>query len=49
MKTAKHVPVAMTEKKYVRKPRGAPAGTVVIEREKLFFVNPRLPGEADER
>jgi predicted ribosome quality control (RQC) complex YloA/Tae2 family protein len=49
MKTAKHVPVAMTEKKYVRKPRGAPAGTVVIEREKLFFVNPHLPGGADER
>jgi predicted ribosome quality control (RQC) complex YloA/Tae2 family protein len=49
MKTAKHVPVAMTEKKYVRKPRGAPAGTVVIEREKLFFVNPRLPEEAEER
>ena len=48
MKTAKHVPVAMTEKKYVRKPRGAPAGTVVIEREKLFFVNPQLPGETDE-
>jgi predicted ribosome quality control (RQC) complex YloA/Tae2 family protein len=49
MKTAKHVPVAMTEKKYVRKPRGAPAGTVVIEREKLLFVNPHLPGEVDER
>lgn len=48
MKTAKHVPVAMTEKKYVRKPRGASAGTVVIEREKLFFVNPQLPAEADE-
>ena len=47
MKTAKHVPVAMTEKKYVRKPRGAPAGTVVIEREKLMFVNPQLPDEAD--
>jgi predicted ribosome quality control (RQC) complex YloA/Tae2 family protein len=49
MKTAKHVPVAMTEKKYVRKPRGAPAGTVVIEREKLFFVNPQLPSGADDR
>jgi predicted ribosome quality control (RQC) complex YloA/Tae2 family protein len=48
MKSARHVPVAMTEKKYVRKPRGAPAGTVVIEREKLFFVNPQLPGGGDE-
>jgi hypothetical protein len=38
----------MTEKKYVRKPRGATAGTVVIEREKLFFVNPQLPGGNDE-
>jgi predicted ribosome quality control (RQC) complex YloA/Tae2 family protein len=48
MKNAKHVPVAMTERKYVRKPRGAPAGTVTIEREKLLFVNPKLPGEAKE-
>jgi predicted ribosome quality control (RQC) complex YloA/Tae2 family protein len=48
MKTARNVPVAMTERKYVRKPRGAPAGTVTIEREKLFFVNPKLPGEAKE-
>jgi predicted ribosome quality control (RQC) complex YloA/Tae2 family protein len=48
MKTAKHVPVAMTERKYVRKPRGAPAGTVTIEREKLFFVNPKLPSEVEE-
>ena len=48
MKTARNVPVAMTEKKYVRKPRGAPAGTVTIEREKLFFVNPELPEKADQ-
>lgn len=43
MKNAKNVPVAMTEKKYVRKPKGAPAGTVTLEREKLLFVEPRLP------
>ena len=48
MKTAKHVPVAMTERKYVRKPRGTSAGTVVIEREKLLFVNPKLPSTADQ-
>jgi predicted ribosome quality control (RQC) complex YloA/Tae2 family protein len=48
MKTAKHVPVAVTERKYVRKPRGAPAGTVTIEREKLLFVNPQLPEGAEE-
>lgn len=47
MKNAKHVPVAMTERKYVRKPRGAPAGTVTIEREKLLFVNPKLPSASD--
>jgi predicted ribosome quality control (RQC) complex YloA/Tae2 family protein len=43
MKTAQNVPVAMTEKKYVRKPKGVPAGTVVIEKEKVIFVEPRLP------
>jgi predicted ribosome quality control (RQC) complex YloA/Tae2 family protein len=48
MKNAKHVPVAVTERKYVRKPRGAPAGTVAIEREKLLFVNPKLPSGLEE-
>jgi predicted ribosome quality control (RQC) complex YloA/Tae2 family protein len=43
MKNAKYVPVAVTERKYVRKPRGASPGTVTIEREKLLFVEPRLP------
>ena len=43
MKTAGTVAVAMTEKRYVRKPRGAPAGTVAIEREKVLFVKPALP------
>ncbi|MFN0157401.1 MAG: NFACT family protein [Bacteroidota bacterium] len=45
MRNAKMVPVAMTEKKYVRKPKGAPPGTVVIEREKVIFAEPALPGE----
>lgn len=43
MKNATQVPVAMTEKKYVRKPKGAPAGTVVIEKENVIFVKPGLP------
>ena len=43
MKNAKHVPVAMTERKYIRKPKGAPAGTVAIEKEKVIFVQPMLP------
>lgn len=49
MRNARNVPVAMTEKKFVRKPRGAPAGTVTIEREKLFFVNPKLPDDAEQQ
>lgn len=43
MKNAKTVPVAMTLKKFVRKPKGSPVGTVVIEREKVLLVEPRLP------
>ena len=43
MKTSKLVPVAMCEGKYVRKPKGASPGTVTIEREKVIFVEPRLP------
>ncbi len=47
MKNSRMVPVAMTQKKYVRKPRGVPAGTVTIEREKVFFVEPRLPQQEE--
>lgn len=43
MKSSGLVPVAMTLRKHVRKPRGAPAGTVTIEREKVLMVPPRLP------
>lgn len=46
MKNSKLVPVAMTERKYVRKPKGAPAGTVTLEREKTIFAEPKLPEEA---
>ncbi len=46
MKNATMVPVAMTEKKYVRKPKGAPPGTVVLEREKVIFAEPALPDNA---
>lgn len=45
MRNAKMVPVAMTERKYVRKPKGAPPGTVLVEREKVIFVEPALPHE----
>jgi len=43
MRNASTVPVAMTQRKYIRKPKGAPPGTVTIEREKVLFVEPRLP------
>jgi predicted ribosome quality control (RQC) complex YloA/Tae2 family protein len=46
MKSSGIVPVAMTLRKYVRKPKGAPAGTVVIEREKVLMVQPGLPADA---
>ncbi|MEK7670245.1 MAG: NFACT RNA binding domain-containing protein, partial [Bacteroidota bacterium] len=49
MKNSRMVPVAMTQKKYVRKPRGVPAGTVTIEREKVFFVEPRLPQQEEDK
>ncbi len=45
MKNASAVPVAMTEKKFVRKPRGVPAGTVTLDREKVIFAEPKLPDD----
>jgi len=43
MKSSSLVPVAMTKRKHVRKPRGAPPGTVRLERETVLFVVPALP------
>ena len=43
MRRASLVPVTVTEKKYVRKVRGAPAGTVHVERESVLFAAPALP------
>ncbi len=42
-RTAGKVPVHYTLKKYVRKPRGAKAGLVMIEREKALLVRPTEP------
>lgn len=42
-RTAGKVPVHYTLKKYVRKPRGAKAGLVMIEREKALLVRPVEP------
>jgi len=44
MRNASLVPVTVTEKKHVRKPRGAPVGTVLVERESVLFAAPALPG-----
>ena len=44
-RNAKYVPVAMTEKKYIRKPKGATPGTVVMDREKVIMVTPALPAQ----
>jgi predicted ribosome quality control (RQC) complex YloA/Tae2 family protein len=45
MRNAKMVPVAYCERKYVKKPKGAPAGTVSLQHEKVLFVEPSLPAE----
>jgi len=39
-------PVAFTQKKYVRKRKGDPAGMVVVEREEVILVEPK-PGVRD--
>jgi predicted ribosome quality control (RQC) complex YloA/Tae2 family protein len=44
MRKASAVPVAYCERKFVRKPKGAEPGTVMMEREKVVFVQPGLPG-----
>lgn len=42
-RNGKHVPVAYTEKKYVKKRKGFKQGAVVMEKEKIVFVNPAIP------
>jgi predicted ribosome quality control (RQC) complex YloA/Tae2 family protein len=37
------VPVMVAERKFVRKPKGAVTGAVVVEREDVLLVEPRLP------
>ena len=43
MKKAGMVPVAYCERKYVKKPKNAPPGTVTLQREEVIFVEPALP------
>jgi predicted ribosome quality control (RQC) complex YloA/Tae2 family protein len=50
-RTAGKVPVAVTRKKYVRKPRKGKAGLALVEHEKTVMVRPKEPekgAEADE-
>ncbi len=42
-KTDSLCPVAYTARKYVRKPKGAAPGLVLVEREKVLLVKPELP------
>jgi len=43
MRNSNLVPISYTEIRYVRKPRKVKAGTVVLTREKVIFVSPRIP------
>jgi predicted ribosome quality control (RQC) complex YloA/Tae2 family protein len=42
-RNAKLAPVAYTQKKFVRKPKGAATGAVVMEREEVVMVRPHVP------
>jgi predicted ribosome quality control (RQC) complex YloA/Tae2 family protein len=42
-KSSKTVPVTYTERKYVRKPRGAKPGLVTVDRTKTIMVEPKKP------
>lgn len=39
------VPVILTHRKYVRKPKGAPPGAVLVDKEDVLLVKPSLPSE----
>lgn len=39
----KYIPVAYTEKKYVRKPKGANTGAVIMQKEEVIMVDPIDP------
>jgi predicted ribosome quality control (RQC) complex YloA/Tae2 family protein len=42
-RNASYVPVVYTQRKYVRKPKGANVGAVVIDKEQTVMVKPSLP------
>jgi len=47
-RNAKYVPVVYTFKKYVRKPKGANIGAVVISKEEVIMVEPKLPENSNQ-
>jgi hypothetical protein len=38
----------VAERRFVRKPRGAAPGAVVVDREEVVIVEPRLPARATD-
>ena len=44
-RTSELAPVIVAEKRYVRKPRKSPLGTVVVDREEVLIVKPEIPEE----
>jgi len=48
-KNSTYCPICYTEKKNVRKPKGAATGSVIISREKVVMVTPRLPKDTEEQ
>ncbi len=44
-RSSEYVPVICAEKKFVRKPKGAPPGSVTVEREEVVIVKPQLNGD----
>lgn len=44
-RNASYTPVVYTQRKYVRKPKGANVGAVTLERETVVMVRPSIPGE----
>ena len=47
-RNAKYTPVAYTFKKYVRKPKGANPGSVVLAKEEVIMAEPKLPEGSEE-
>ncbi len=47
-RNAKLTPVAYTQKKHIRKPKGSAPGAVVLDREDVVMVKPSIPNGSEE-